>query len=473
MGTFTALSAGDPARIGRYQLVARLGAGGMGRVFLARSPGGRLLAVKVIRPELAEDPEFRRRFAREVAAARSVTGLFTAAVIDADTDASPPWLATAYIPGTDLGTALTSHGPWPEEAVARLGAGLAEALEAIHDVGVIHRDLKPANVLLSSDGPRVIDFGISVATEHTALTSTGVTIGTPGYMSPEQITGDPVGPATDVFSLGAVLAYTATGHAPFGSGSGHALSYRVVHEHPNLDAVPQQLRTTLARCLDKNPANRPSLPDLLQELTSGVQDSTVRLRQADWFPARVTQTVLDQAQLPELQLPPTRQDLSARQDPQARQDPPTEPPADATPHAEPTAAPTPAPQPGPGPAAGKRKPRRVVVVASGAAVIAAGAAAWVLWLTAPTISTAQLVTACTDMYSDGELTHKQCEQIADCYEPHLHGVSNEQFKAVVDYNLRGSGSKPAKYDEVEAARQKCAQALSSISAYVDGTAGDT
>ncbi|MER5469094.1 serine/threonine-protein kinase [Streptomyces sp. NPDC002935] len=261
-----ALDAGDPRQVGRYRIVARLGAGGMGRVYLGRSPGGRAVAVKLVRPELAEDGEFRRRFAREVTAARRVNGVFTAGVVDADPDGSPAWLATAYVPGVALGEALAVHGPWAEGPVRALGAGLAEALEAIHAAGVVHRDLKPSNILLAADGPRVIDFGISVAAEASALTRTGGAVGTPGFMSPEQLTGKSVGAASDVFSLGVVLAYTATGSGPFGSGSSHALSFRIVHEEPELDRLPPLLRTLVADCLAKEPQARPTVAELLERL---------------------------------------------------------------------------------------------------------------------------------------------------------------------------------------------------------------
>ena len=270
MDPFEALEAGDPREVGRYRIVARLGAGGMGRVYLGRSPGGRAVAVKVVRPELAEDGEFRRRFAREVAAARRVNGVFTAGVVDADPDGSPAWLATAYVPGVPLGDAVLTHGPWPQEQVLALGAGLAEALEAIHAADVVHRDLKPSNILLAADGPRVIDFGISVAGEGTALTRTGTVVGTPGFMSPEQLTGKPVGPASDVFSLGAVLAFTATGAGPFGTGSAHALSFRVVYEDPDLSQLPPVLRTVVAHCLAKQPERRPAVAALLDQLADAI-----------------------------------------------------------------------------------------------------------------------------------------------------------------------------------------------------------
>lgn len=184
VGVFEELQPDDPQQVGPFRLTARLGSGGMGRVYLGRSKTGRLVAVKVIRPELADDPDFRRRFAREVAVARTVSGFFTAGLVAAGPDDSPPWLATVYIPGISLDRAIADHGPWPEHSVLALGAGLAEALEAIHATGIVHRDLKPSNVLLGADGPRVIDFGISVALEASRLTRTGMTVGTPASCPP-------------------------------------------------------------------------------------------------------------------------------------------------------------------------------------------------------------------------------------------------------------------------------------------------
>ncbi|WP_240111182.1 serine/threonine-protein kinase, partial [Streptomyces sp. MUM 203J] len=289
---FTALEAGDPRQVGRYRIVARLGAGGMGQVFLGRSPGGRNVAVKVVRSELAQDPGFRRRFAREVATARRVTGFFTAGVVDADPEGSPAWLATEYVPGLPLGDAVEVHGPWPERGVLALAAGLAEALEAIHTAGVVHRDLKPSNVLLAQDGPRVIDFGISVAAEASVLTQTGMVIGTPGFMSPEQLTGGRnIGPATDVFALGAVLVYTATGSGPFGTGSFQALNYRIVHEQPDLGALPPVLRDVVSRCLAKEPEARPSVTALVTELAHTPGDDNT------WLPGAVTEALREQARV--------------------------------------------------------------------------------------------------------------------------------------------------------------------------------
>ncbi|MFF9498967.1 ABC transporter substrate-binding protein [Streptomyces sp. NPDC014656] len=250
--------------MGRYRILARLGAGGMGRVYLGRSTSGRTVAVKVVRAELAEDPDFQRRFVREVEAARRVTGFFTAAVVDADPLGSPPWLATAYVPGLPLETAVRTHGAWPRRSLLYLGAGLVEALEAIHGTGLIHRDLKPSNVLIAADGPRVIDFGISIIAESNVLTQAGMVIGTPGFMSPEQVAGSAVGPASDVFSLGAVLAFAATGAGPFGTGSAHSVNFRAVYGEPDLRLLPPGTEF-IGRCLEKDPARRPTVPQLLAE----------------------------------------------------------------------------------------------------------------------------------------------------------------------------------------------------------------
>ena len=211
------LGSDDPRQIGAYRLLGVLGAGGMGKVYLGRNAGGRTVAVKVIRPDLLGDPEFRTRFRREVAAARRVGGAFTAPVLDADVDADPPWLATGYVAGLALSDAVSRFGPFAEPSLLALGHGLAEALVAIHDAGIVHRDLKPSNVLLAVDGPKVVDFGIARAVEDTALTTTGKVIGSPGFMCPEQVTGEALGPACDVFALGGVLTFAASGHGPFGT----------------------------------------------------------------------------------------------------------------------------------------------------------------------------------------------------------------------------------------------------------------
>jgi eukaryotic-like serine/threonine-protein kinase len=262
------LRAGDPRWIGAYRLLGRLGAGSMGRVFLARSERGRTVAVKLVRADLAEQDEFRSRFRREVQAARRVGGRWTAPVLDADTEAAVPWVVTGYVAGPSLQEVVAKeYGPLPERSVRVLAAGLAHALADIHSAGLVHRDLKPSNVMITIDGPRVIDFGIARALETVAdgsLTHPGVMVGSPGFMSPEQVRGDRVTPACDIFCLGSVLAYAATGLPPFGAaGSGvHAQMFRIVQEPPDLDPVPEGLRELVAACLAKEPAARPSLAEV-------------------------------------------------------------------------------------------------------------------------------------------------------------------------------------------------------------------
>ncbi|MGH3254651.1 MAG: serine/threonine-protein kinase [Streptosporangiaceae bacterium] len=263
------LEPGDPVVMGPYRLRGQLGVGGMGRVFLGLSAGGRLVAVKVIRAELATDPEFRGRFQREVAAARKVSHQFTAPVIDADLDGLVPWLATAYVAGPSLADAVAEYGPLAAASVLQLAAGLAEGLSAIHAAGVVHRDLKPSNVLLASDGPRVIDFGISLTGDGGALTRTGLVVGSPGFMSPEQAEGREVGPASDIFSLGAVLTFAATGQGPFGTGSNMTLVHRLVSGQADLDRVPAEVRPLVERCLAADPRERPTARVLLAETAAG------------------------------------------------------------------------------------------------------------------------------------------------------------------------------------------------------------
>jgi serine/threonine protein kinase len=261
-----ALGPGDPGAVGKYRLVGRLGRGGMGQVYLGESPGGRLVAVKVIRAELAGDPDFRARFAREVATARTVSGIYTVPVVDADVDGAQPWLVTAYVEGPSLADAVRDFGPFAPDQVLSLAAGLAEGLEVIHASGVVHRDLKPSNVLLAQDGPRIIDFGISRAGNFPGVTRTGLVTGSPGYMSPEQAEGGVAGPATDVFSLGSVLMFAVTGREPFGSGSGPSVLYRVVHSQPDADGIPEPLKSLVTRCLAKDPALRPTAGQIVAEL---------------------------------------------------------------------------------------------------------------------------------------------------------------------------------------------------------------
>jgi hypothetical protein len=256
--------------------------------------------VKLIRGELAADREFRVRFAREVAAARHVSGMFTAPVVDADLDAARPWLVTAYVPGPSLAEAVDTQGPLPLSSVLTLAAGLAEGLEAIHAEGMVHRDLKPSNVLLASDGPRIIDFGISRAADATALTRANIFVGSPGYMSPEQALGEEIGPASDIFSLGAVLTFAAAGAGPFGEGTVTTLLYRVAHDRPATDGLPGQLRPLVERCLAKDPRMRPTPGEILTELGT-VESGT------NWLPQPVAETLIGYARpAPDATIPPAQ-----------------------------------------------------------------------------------------------------------------------------------------------------------------------
>jgi hypothetical protein len=283
------LQPGDPRTVGPYVLIARLGSGGMGHVFLGRTRGGRTVAVKAVKPELAGDPEFRRRFRQEVAAARLVSGPHTAPVVDADPEAGMPWLATAYVSGQTLRAAVTQGSRLPEASLVVLAGGLARALAEIHAAGVVHRDLKPSNVMLAVEGPRVIDFGISRVTAATDYTRTdvGTIVGSPGFMSPEQSLGHSLTGATDVFSLGTVLAYAATGHNPFGAGPDHALLYRIGHAEPDLSGVPDRLVPLVHACLQKDPAHRPTTAQIVQH--------TAAKADGPWLPAALTAAIAQNA----------------------------------------------------------------------------------------------------------------------------------------------------------------------------------
>ncbi|WP_329412160.1 protein kinase [Streptomyces sp. NBC_00704] len=285
------LGPGDPQRIGGYRLLARLGAGGMGRVYLARSDRGRTVAVKLVRRELATREEFRARFRQEVRNAQRVGGFWTAPVLDADTEAAVPWVATGYVAGPSLQQVVShDHGPLPERSVRILAAGLAHALTNIHAAGIVHRDLKPSNVMVTIEGPRVIDFGVARALESVTggdggLTQTGAVIGSPGFMAPEQVRGEAVTPASDVFCLGSVIAYAATGVLPFGArdDGAHALMFRIAEDDPDLTGVPEGIADLVRACLRKDPAARPSLARVL-ELT-GVDDTVSDGRSRDpWLP---------------------------------------------------------------------------------------------------------------------------------------------------------------------------------------------
>jgi outer membrane protein assembly factor BamB len=284
------LTGDDPRMIGEFRLHARLGSGGMGRVFLGQSPGGRAVAVKVVHPHLARDAAFIERFRREVAAAQAVNGSYAAPVVAAGPDDDPPWLATAYVPGPSLAEVVTAAGPLPDDGVLKLAAGLAEALRVIHACGLVHRDLKPGNVLLAPDGPRVIDFGIARALDGSVLTSAESLLGTPSFMSPEQAQGQPAGPASDVFSLGGVVYFAATGENPFGTGHPAVMLYRIAATEPDLERLPARLRDLIAACLAKDPAQRATPAELSAALLDVVppEDSP-----AMFWPAPVARLIRD------------------------------------------------------------------------------------------------------------------------------------------------------------------------------------
>lgn len=256
----------DPRVVGSFRLHRRLGAGGMGVVYLGSDRRGQRVALKVIRPDLAEDQEFRSRFAREVSAARRIRGGCTARLVAADLEAERPWFATQYVPGPSLHDKVAEEGPLTAAQIAAVGAALSEGLVAVHEAGVVHRDLKPSNILLSPKGPRIIDFGIAWATGASTLTHVGTAVGSPGFLAPEQVRGAAVTPATDVFSLGATLAYAAMGDSPFGHGSSEVMLYRVVHEEPHLVGVPDALAPLVRACLAKDPEERPSTLQLSMRL---------------------------------------------------------------------------------------------------------------------------------------------------------------------------------------------------------------
>jgi serine/threonine protein kinase len=286
----TPLQKDDPSRVGGYRLTARLGAGGMGVVYLGTAKDGSQVAIKMLRPELADDTEFRVRFRREAATLEKVRGLCTVRVIEADSESPRPFLVTEYADGPSLAEWVNGHGPFGAEMLYGLATGLAEALAAIHAAGVVHRDLKPSNVLLAATGPKVIDFGIAQALDATVLTRTGMTVGSPGFMAPEQILGQAGQPA-DVFAWGVTVAYAATGQFPFGAGPADALLYRVLHELPDLAGVVPEIRPLVEAALAKQPGQRPSAPDLLRRLAAGAASG----EDPAFMP---TQTVLARTWLP-------------------------------------------------------------------------------------------------------------------------------------------------------------------------------
>lgn len=384
-----ALRPEDPRDVAGYRLHARLGEGGMGTVYLSYTRGGQPVALKLVRREFAQDPEFRRRFAREVTAARRVQGPYTAAVLDSNTEGPEPWLASSYVPGPSLAKAVAAYGPLPVSTALRLVAGVAEALHSIHSADVVHRDLKPSNVLLASDGPRVIDFGIARAGDATALTGTGTRLGTPGFMAPEQVTGEDAGPALDVYALGALAFFAATGRHPHGDGPGPALLYRIVSRDPDLTACPAELRELLTRCLARDPAERPRPTEVIDrcaELAGG----EAHLRRADgwWLPERVAEDVAGQERTLRLvgEQGGPRPAEPATTGPHAPPPPPsTQPPVAGAPAVAPPqpgaaapAAPRPATSPAGGPT-GRVKP--VVGALVGALLVAAASVGGTLWLT--------------------------------------------------------------------------------------------
>ena len=262
----TPLRQADPAQVGRYRLVARLGAGGMGVVYLGVNQVGQQVAVKVLRPELADNPEFRVRFGREVTMLTRVQGVCTVRVIEADTEAPKPFLVTEYADGPSLSEYIDARGPLDAEMLYGLATGLAEALTAIHAAGIVHRDLKPSNVLLTPGGPKVIDFGIAQALDTTSLTKTGITLGSAGFMAPEQVIGK-AGTAADIFTWAVTVAYAASGQSPFGTGASDTILYRIMHAAPDITAVPPGLHPLVEAALAKEPRDRPTAPQLLSQLT--------------------------------------------------------------------------------------------------------------------------------------------------------------------------------------------------------------
>ncbi|GGX56294.1 bifunctional serine/threonine-protein kinase/ABC transporter substrate-binding protein [Streptomyces fructofermentans] len=335
------LESSDPSRIAGFRLLRRLGAGGMGVVYLGRSDSGGLAAVKVIRAESAAEEGFRARFAREAELARRVDGPWVVPVLDSDAEAREPWLATSFVPGPSIAEAVAAHGALPARAVRVLGGLLAAALESVHEAGLVHRDVKPGNVLLALDGPRLIDFGIARDADDTALTASGLVVGTPGFLAPEQARGEPASSASDVFALGCVLAHALTGRPPFGTGAPDALLYRTVHDEPALDAVDDDLRPVVARCLAKDPAARPTTGEVRDLLAEDVPGSA-----ADWLPDPVARMIAARS----------AESL-------------------ALPDIEPTAVSGPAAEDDTGPRPGRRR----LLLAGGALLLAAGGTGAAVW----------------------------------------------------------------------------------------------
>ncbi|MFI2214507.1 bifunctional serine/threonine-protein kinase/ABC transporter substrate-binding protein [Streptomyces sp. NPDC020141] len=286
------LRPGDPSAIAGYRLLGRLGAGGMGVVYLGRTDSGELAAVKVTLSDQSDDPDFRARFRREVEAARRVSSPWAVPVAAADPDAPEPWLATAFVPGPSLAEAVAAHGPLPPRGARILGAAVARALAAVHAAGLVHRDVKPGNVLLALDGPRLIDFGIARPADGTALTAADMVVGTPGFLAPEQAEarGSEIGPPSDVFALACLLAYAVTGRLPFGRGAVDALLYRTVHDDPDLGGVDDGLAELLTACLAKDPGRRPTAAEVAERLAEDTPPGGTA-----WLPPEVVRTIAERS----------------------------------------------------------------------------------------------------------------------------------------------------------------------------------
>ena len=353
----TPLRETDPPRVGSYRLLARLGAGGMGVVYLASGQDGRPVALKVLRPEMADDGEFRTRFSREVTALTRVRGVCTVRVLDADTTSARPFLVTEYAEGPSLAEYVDSRGPMDPQMLYGLATGLAEALTAIHAAGIVHRDLKPSNVLLTAGGPKVIDFGIAQMLDATAVTRAGMTVGSAGYMAPEQIMGR-AGTAADIFSWAVTIAYAASGQPPFGTGTSEVILYRILHETPDIAAVPAALHAQVAAALDKDPHGRPTAPELLSQLTrtaalpsAGSDNPTQTVLAQTWHPAG-----------PIPATPPPSRPASSLSTPSGGAPPPDTRPADTRPPDAPRRA-------------GMRRPVLLTLVLAVAILLGAGGAA--------------------------------------------------------------------------------------------------
>ncbi|MDI3388030.1 serine/threonine-protein kinase [Streptomyces sp. B-S-A8] len=318
------LAPDEPREIAGYRLQGRLGQGGMGVVYLSHTRGGQPVALKVVRREYAQDPLFKERFGQEVAAARRVQGPYTAPVLDSRTEDGELWLATAYVPGPPLSEAVSRHGALPLRTVLQLAGGVAEALQTIHGAGIVHRDLKPSNVLLGADGPRVIDFGIARAADTAALTGTGVALGTPAYMAPEQATGGDITPALDVFALGLVLHYAATGTHAYGEGPSQAILHRIVANEPQLDGCPQELRGLVESCLSRDPATRPSPAEIVEHCHAAAGAAGLGRAEGWWLPPDLAQAVEQQEHT--MRIAPSAPQQSPDQQSPDQQAPPQQPP---------------------------------------------------------------------------------------------------------------------------------------------------